>query len=71
MGLVVVLLVSAGHRGVRDALGLPTWARISIGGVAELVFLAYVFGPGRRAYRAGVTGDIDAALLEDRVASAG
>ena len=33
------------------------------------VFLAYVFVLGRRAVRRGDTGDLDAALLEDRVAT--
>ena len=30
---------------------LPTWARLAIGVVAELAFLAYVFIAGRWAYR--------------------
>ncbi len=71
MGLVVVLLVSGVIEAFVTPSGLPTWARISIGVVAELLFLAYVYGPGRRAFRAGETGDVDSALLEDRVATAG
>ena len=48
---------------------LPTWARLGIGVLAEAVFLAYVFVLGRAAFHRGQTGDIDAALLEDRVAT--
>ena len=70
MGLVVVLLVSGVIEGFVSPSGLPTWARISIGVAAELAFLAYVFVLGGRAVRAGWTGDIDASLLEDRVATA-
>ncbi|MDQ3502909.1 MAG: stage II sporulation protein M, partial [Actinomycetota bacterium] len=44
---------------------LPTWARIGIGVVAELAFLAYVFGPGRKAVRAGRTGDLVSDLRGD------
>ena len=69
-GLAVVLLVSGVIEAFVTPSGLPTWARITIGVAAELLFLAYVFGPGRRAVRAGWTGDVDAALLEDRVATA-
>jgi uncharacterized membrane protein SpoIIM required for sporulation len=70
MGLVIVLLVSGIIEGFVTPSGLPTWARVGIGVVAELVFLAYVFVLGRRAHRAGFSGDLDAALLEDRVAMA-
>jgi len=49
--------------------GLPTWARVAIGVLAECAFLAYVFVLGRAAVRRGHTGDLDAALLEDRVAT--
>ena len=48
---------------------LPTWARIAIGVLAEAVFLAYVFVLGRQAFHRGQTGDVDASLLEDRVAT--
>jgi len=66
-----ILLVSGIIEAFVTPSGLPTWARITIGVVAELVFLAYVFGPGRSASRAGGSGDIDESLLEARVASAG
>jgi hypothetical protein len=48
---------------------LPTWARIGIGVLAEATFLAYVFVLGRRAFDRGLTGDLDADLLDDRVAT--
>lgn len=70
MGLAVVLLVSGVIEAFVTPSGLPTWARIGIGVAAEALFLAYVFVLGRRATLAGWTGDVDAALLEDRVAAA-
>lgn len=71
LGLVVVLLVSGVIEAFVTPSGLPTWGRISIGVLAELAFLAYVFVLGRAAYERGHTGDLDASLLEDRVASQG
>ena len=58
LGLVLVLFVSGVIEGFVTPSGLPTWARIGIGVLAEAAFLAWVFGPGRRAVRAGVTGDL-------------
>ncbi|MFC7486575.1 stage II sporulation protein M [Knoellia sp. CPCC 206453] len=58
VGLVVVLFVSGGIEGFVTPSGLPTWARILIGVVAEALFFAYVFVVGGRAARAGVTGDV-------------
>lgn len=58
LGLVVVLFVSGGIEGFVTPSGLPTWARILIGVVAEAVFFAYVFVVGRRAALSGVTGDV-------------
>ena len=40
--------------------GLPTFVRIGIGVLAEIAFLSYVFVLGRRALRAGFTGDLTA-----------
>jgi uncharacterized membrane protein SpoIIM required for sporulation len=71
LGLVMVLLVSGIIEAFVTPSGLPTWARIGIGVVAEVVFLSYVFVLGRRAVRDGYTGDVADALLEDRVASVG
>jgi uncharacterized membrane protein SpoIIM required for sporulation len=69
LGLVAVLFVSGVIEAFVTPSGLPTWARVSIGLLAEAVFFAYVFVLGRNAFHRGQTGDIDAALLEDRVAT--
>lgn len=69
LGLAVVLFVSGLIEGFVTPSPLPTWARVAIGVVAEIAFLAYVFVVGRAAAGRGATGDIDAALLEDRVAT--
>ncbi|WP_030543973.1 stage II sporulation protein M [Streptomyces albus] len=61
IGLAVVLFVSGAIEGFVTPSGLPTWARIGIGVVAELLFLAYVYGLGGRHARAGETGDVTAA----------
>ena len=58
VGLVVVLLVSGLIEAMVTPSPLPTWARITIGVVVELLFLAYVFVVGRAAARRGVTGDV-------------
>lgn len=62
LGLAAVLLVSGVIEAFVTPSGLPTWGRVTIGVAAEVVFLAYVFGLGRRAARAGQTGDVDARL---------
>jgi uncharacterized membrane protein SpoIIM required for sporulation len=59
LGLVCVLLVSGVIEAYVTPSGLPTAARVGIGVAAELAFLAYVFGLGRRAALTGETGDID------------
>ena len=69
LGLVAVLFVSGMIEAFVTPSGLPTWARIGIGVLAECLFLAYVFVVGRAAVGRGHTGDIDASLLEDRVAT--
>jgi uncharacterized membrane protein SpoIIM required for sporulation len=58
LGLVVVLAVSGVIEAFVTPSGLPSWARIGIGGVAEAAFLAYVIVVGRRARRLGHTADI-------------
>jgi hypothetical protein len=68
---VLVLIVSGVIEAFVTPSGLPTWGRVGIGVLAELAFLAYVFVLGRSAYHRGFTGDVDASLLEDRVASRG
>ena len=69
LGLVAVLFVSGMIEAFVTPSDLPTAARIGIGVLAECCFLAYVFVLGRAAHRRGHTGDIDASLLEDRVAT--
>jgi Uncharacterized membrane protein len=59
MGLVLVLAVSGVIEAFVTPSPLPTWARVGIGLVAEAVFLGYVYWFGRRAVRAGQTGDLD------------
>ena len=69
LGLVAVLLVSGVIEAFVTPSPLPTWARVGIGILAEAVFFAYVFVLGRNAFLRGQTGDVDAVLLEDRVAT--
>jgi uncharacterized membrane protein SpoIIM required for sporulation len=59
--LTGVLLVSGVIEAFVTPSGLPTWARIAIGVAAELAFLAYVWVYGRRAAKAGETGDLASA----------
>jgi uncharacterized membrane protein SpoIIM required for sporulation len=65
LGLVVVLLVSGVIEAFVTPSPLPTWARIGIGVLAEAAFFTYVLRYGRRAARAGETGDLDLGLRED------
>ncbi|KAA1426114.1 stage II sporulation protein M [Nocardioides antri] len=69
LGLAAVLFVSGIIEAFVTPSPLPTWARIGIGVLAEVVFFLYVFILGRQAVRQGHTGDISADLLEDRVAT--
>jgi uncharacterized membrane protein SpoIIM required for sporulation len=59
VGLVGVLLVSGLIEAMVTPAPLPTFVRISIGVVAEVAFLTYIVHFGRRAMKAGETGDID------------
>lgn len=65
MGLVVVLAVSGAIEAFVTPSGLPTWTRIGIGVLAELVFLTYVVTLGRRAVAAGESGDLEPGLTGD------
>jgi len=60
LGLVVVLAISGVIEAFVTPSPLPTWARISIGVLAELAFFAYVFTVGRWACQRGATGDVSA-----------
>ncbi|MFC4004333.1 stage II sporulation protein M [Prauserella oleivorans] len=71
LGLVCVLLVSGVIEAFVTPSGLPPWARVGIGVVAEAAFLGYVFVLGRRAAHAGETGDVDTRHAGDIVPSAG
>ena len=71
LGLVVVLAVSGAIEAFVTPSGLPTWARVGIGVLAELLFLTYVWVLGRRAVRAGETGDLEPGLAGDLAPVAG
>lgn len=58
-GLVVVLLLSGLIEALVTPSPLPTVARIGIGVAAEVAFLAYVVHYGRKAVRAGESGDVE------------
>jgi len=58
LGLVVVLAVSGVIEAFVTPSPLPTWARIGIGVLVELAFMAYVFTVGRWACQRGATGDV-------------
>jgi uncharacterized membrane protein SpoIIM required for sporulation len=65
LGLVVVLAVSGVVEAFVTPSGLPTAARIGIGFGVWAAFGAYAGRFGRRAVRAGETGDLDRALAGD------
>ena len=71
LGLIGVLAVSGIIEAFVTPSGLPTWARIGIGVVAELGFLTYVWALGRRAVRAGETGDLSLEARGDLAEVAG
>ncbi|WP_343599534.1 stage II sporulation protein M [Mycobacterium sp.] len=58
VGLVVVLLISGAIEAFVTPSPLPMFLRFAIGILSEAAFLAYVVHFGRRAVRAGETGDI-------------
>ncbi|BBZ11649.1 stage II sporulation protein M [Mycobacterium branderi] len=58
VGLVAVLFVSGVLEAVVTPSPLPTFLRVGIGIAVEATFLAYIVYFGRRAARAGETGDI-------------
>jgi uncharacterized membrane protein SpoIIM required for sporulation len=59
IGLVGVLLVSGLIEALVTPSPLPTFVRVGIGIVAEVAFLSYICYFGRRAAKAGETGDIE------------
>jgi uncharacterized membrane protein SpoIIM required for sporulation len=58
IGLGVWLLISGLVEGFVTPSTLPAWARLAIGATVWLAFLVYVFTLGRRAARAGESGDV-------------
>jgi uncharacterized membrane protein SpoIIM required for sporulation len=71
LGLVVVLLVSGVIEAFVTPSPLPTWARLTIGIMAEAGFLTYVFTVGRWAHERGATGDVEAVDAGDVAPVAG
>jgi hypothetical protein len=61
VGLAAVLLVSGLIEALVTPSPLPTFVRVGIGIIAEVAFLSYIWYFGRRAVKAGETGDIDEA----------
>jgi uncharacterized membrane protein SpoIIM required for sporulation len=59
VGLVGVLLVSGLIEALVTPSPMPTFVRLGIGVIAEVAFLSYIVYFGRRAVKAGETGDID------------
>ncbi|WP_375493981.1 stage II sporulation protein M [uncultured Jatrophihabitans sp.] len=70
VGLMGVLLVSGTLEAFVTPSGLPTWARIGIGAVAEVAFVGYVVLLGRRGVRVGATGDLQPVEREHVLPSA-
>lgn len=58
LGLVLVLLISGALEGFLTPSTLPAWARVLIGALVWLAVLTYLHVLGRRAVRAGETGDL-------------
>ncbi len=71
LGLVVVLGVSGVIEAFVTPSGLPTWARLAVGAVAEAAFLGYVWVFGRQAARSGATADLDADVRGERAPATG
>jgi uncharacterized membrane protein SpoIIM required for sporulation len=61
VGLAVTLLVSGVLEAFVTPSPLPTWARVGIGALVWVAFLAYVFVLGRRAAAAGSLGAVEGA----------
>ena len=65
LGLVIVLLVAGLIEGFVTPSGLPTAARVTIGVIAELGLFYWIGVYGRRANKAGITGDLDEDIRGD------
>jgi len=71
IGMVLTLLCTGAIEAFVTPSSLPAWARIGIGIMVELVFLTYVFVVGKRAYRRGEAGDLDAVDRPDEQPAVG
>ncbi|WP_232666208.1 stage II sporulation protein M [Pseudonocardia sp. TRM90224] len=71
LGVAVLLLISGIVEAFVTPSSLPTWARIGIGVLVEAALFVYVFTLGRRAARAGESGDVSAAEAGDHLPTAG
>jgi uncharacterized membrane protein SpoIIM required for sporulation len=71
LGITVLLLLSGVLEAFVTPSGLPGWARVGIGVLAELLVLTYLGVLGRRATLAGETGDVAEAAQGDRAPTAG
>jgi uncharacterized membrane protein SpoIIM required for sporulation len=58
VGCAISLFLSGLVEGFVTPSGLPVWAKVTIGALALGAFLAYMLVLGRRAVRAGETGDL-------------
>ena len=70
IGLALTLFVSGLLEGFVTPSSLPTFLRIGIGGIFELLFLAWVVVLGGRAVRSGVIGDLAEDLRGDELPTA-
>ena len=71
LGLAAWLLLSGLIEGFVTPSTLPAGARLTIGALAWVAFGVYVFTLGRRAARAGQTGDVEEELTASAPTEAG
>ena len=71
LGLVLVLAVSGLVEGFVTPSVLPTWLKITIGALVLAAYWTYTLVLGRRAVRAGETGDLEEDLAGHTLAQAG
>jgi uncharacterized membrane protein SpoIIM required for sporulation len=65
LGVAAALVVAGVLEAFITPSGLPTWARIGLGAIAECGFLSYIVVFGRRGVAAGATGDLRFGERED------
>lgn len=59
LGMVVLLFVSGLLEGFVTPSGLPVWVKVGAGTLVVLGLWVYILVPGRRAARAGWSGDLE------------